>query len=227
MCRGKNFCSELNPDPSKWDKRTTLRRPEWMSDQIDLFIKGVQLFFQNNINGAQETIRKIKDHEITEWYIEHGQMSGMHRKNFLNLPEPKPIPSIQRDPLRSPRKYQKKVFLRDNYKCRYCGEKIISQDFLKLFSKALDVSTFKRGKTNLTTHGIFHLTWPVADHVIPWVNGGKTDLDNLVTSCAPCNYGKAGYTIEQIGLDNPFSHKTNESNWDGFEKHINSLKKIV
>lgn len=224
MCRGKKYCTELDSDPSKWDKRTTLRRPVWMSDQIELFIEAVEQFFQNNIKQAQEIVLNLKNHEITYWYIEHGQMSGMHRKNILNTPEPSPLSPEERDPLRSPRKYQNKVFQRDHYRCRYCGEKVISQNFLKLFSKVLNINSFKRGGSNLSTHGIFHLTWPVADHVFPWVKGGKTDLDNLVTSCAPCNYGKTGYTIDQIGIDDPIDYPPLESEWDGFEKYSKILK---
>jgi len=226
MCRGKKFCTEIDSNPSKWDKRTTLRRPEWMTEQINLFVKAVELYFQNNIQIAKDVILNLQDSEITQWYIEHGQMSGMHRKNILNLPEPPSINIERRDPLRSPKKYQQKVFQRDGYKCRYCGEKVISQEFFKLFSKALNLRSFKRGNTNLTTHGIFHLTWPVADHVFPWVNGGKTDLDNLVTSCGPCNYGKSGYTIKQIGIDDPLNYPSQETNWDGFESYIKLLKMV-
>ena len=75
---------------------------------------------------------------------------------------------------------------------------------MRLFIKKINTSLFQRGKSNLTTHGIIHLYWPVADHVIPWSKGGLTNLENLVSSCATCNYGKAGYTIEQLGIENPF-----------------------
>jgi 5-methylcytosine-specific restriction endonuclease McrA len=84
-----------------------------------------------------------------------------------------------------------------------------------MFIKKIDSPLFKRGETNLTTHGIIHITWPVADHVIPWNKGGKTNLENLVTSCAPCNYRKDGYTIEQLGLENPFRRKPVKSDWNG------------
>jgi 5-methylcytosine-specific restriction endonuclease McrA len=41
------------------------------------------------------------------------------------------------------------------------------------------------------------------DHVIPWSLGGRTDESNLVSSCWSCNYGKANFTVEQIGIRNP------------------------
>jgi hypothetical protein len=40
--------------------------------------------------------------------------------------------------------------------------------------------------------------------------GGRTDESNLVTSCWSCNYGKANYTVEQIGISNPFKAMTEQ-----------------
>ena len=71
------------------------------------------------------------------------------------------------------------------------------------------------------THGIIHLTWPVADHVVPWNQGGRTDLDNLVSSCASCNYGKDGNTIQQIGIQNPFNREPIIDTWNGLTDKLN------
>ena len=221
MCRGKNICSELGTDSNTWSKESPLPKHEWMNYEVDLFIKAVEAFIAGNKNLCLEIIGQIRTAEITEWYIEHGQMSGRHRKLQLNIPPPETIDIDLRDPVRSPAKLQKQVFERDSYHCRYCGGKLISQEFLKTFIKRLNSPLFSRGETNLNTHGIIHLTWPVADHVIPWNKGGRTSLDNLVSSCAPCNYGKDGYTIEQLGLIDPLTRPAKISDWDGFNNKIN------
>lgn len=221
MCRGKNICSELGTDSNTWSKESPLPKHEWMNYEVDLFIKAVEAFIAGNKNLCLEIIGQIRTAEITEWYIEHGQMSGRHRKLQLNIPPPETIDIDLRDAVRSPAKLQKQVFERDSYHCRYCGGKLISQEFLKTFIKRLNSPLFSRGETNLNTHGIIHLTWPVADHVIPWNKGGRTSLDNLVSSCAPCNYGKDGYTIEQLGLIDPLTRPAKISDWDGFNNKIN------
>jgi 5-methylcytosine-specific restriction endonuclease McrA len=221
MCRGKNICSELGTDSNTWSKESPLPKPEWMNYEVDLFIKAVEAFIAGNKNLCLEIIGQIRTAEITEWYIEHGQMSGRHRKLQLNISPPETKDIDLRDPVRSPAKLQKQVFERDSYHCRYCGGKLISQEFLKTFIKRLNSPLFSRGETNLNTHGIIHLTWPVADHVIPWNKGGRTSLDNLVSSCAPCNYGKDGYTIEQLGLIDPLTRPAKISDWDGFNNKIN------
>ena len=225
MCRGKNTCSELGSNPLKWNKYCPLTIPEWIDDEVTIFVKAVEMFAKGNRSDCLDLMDSIRDSEITEWYIEHGQMSGMHRKNILGIKREESIPKEYRDLLRSPDKYKIQVFERDGYRCRYCGSRLISQNFLKTFIKNLNSPIFKRGKTNLTTHGIIHATWPVADHVILWVIGGKTNLLNLVASCAPCNYGKAGYTIEQIGIDNPFKHPPKIDGWDGLESLVSDVKK--
>jgi 5-methylcytosine-specific restriction endonuclease McrA len=221
MCRGKNICSELGTYSNTWSKESPLPKPEWMNYEVDLFIKAVEAFIAGNKNLCLEIIGQIRTAEITEWYIEHGQMSGRHRKLQLNIPPPETIDIDLRDPIRSPAKLQKQVFERDSYHCRYCGGKLISQEFLKTSIKRLNSPLFSRGETNLNTHGIIHLTWPVADHVIPWNKGGRTSLDNLVSSCAPCNYGKDGYTIEQLGLIDPLTRPAKISDWDGLNTKIN------
>ena len=226
MCKGKNTCSELGTDPNFWDKQTPLRTPKFAANAINIFEEAVELFILGKRNECLAKLDEINSAEITEWYVEHGQMSGRHRKLILKVQFPTSISEDKRDPVRSPAKIQNEVFKRDGYKCRYCGNKLISQDFLRLFIKKLNSSTFQRGHTNLTTHGIIHIAWPVADHVIPWNLGGRTSLSNLVTSCATCNYGKDGFTIEQLGIENPFLRAEVKDSWVGLTNKLDLLKKI-
>lgn len=223
MCRGKAFCSELGQSNLNWDKYCPLPMPNWFKNEIEIFEMAVKDFLSGKRGAAISKLNQIRNEEITSWYIEHGQMSGRHRKNILNVNPPLAIPIELRDSIRSPKRIQKSVFLRDGYRCRYCGTKLISQDFMRLFIKKLNSSSFQLGKTNLTRHGILHITWPVADHVIPWNKGGRTDLTNLVSSCATCNYGKDGYTIEQLGIQNPLQREPIIDEWDGLTSKIDLL----
>lgn len=226
MCRSKDTCSELGTDPKNWNTYSPLPAPNWMATQIDIFESAVNDLINGNRDACLNKIIHIRSEEITNWYIEHGQMSGRHRKLTLKITPPSIISKEFRVSVRSPKQFQNAVFERDGYRCRYCGNKLISQDFTRLFIKELGSPIFKKGNTNLSTHGIIHITWPVADHVTPWNQGGKTDLTNLVSSCAPCNYGKDGYTIEQLGIQNPFSRSPITDNWKGLTDKIGELKRI-
>jgi 5-methylcytosine-specific restriction endonuclease McrA len=226
MCRGKKYCSELGANPVEWNNNAPISKPIWFLEQMEIFESAVNDFISIDRNTCLDKISKIKSEEIINWFIEHGQMSGRHRDLILKI-IPNPTVDInQRDLSKSPRKLQDAVFLRDGYKCRYCGDRLISQNFMRLFIKKINTSLFQRGKSNLTTHGIIHLYWPVADHVIPWSKGGLTNLENLVSSCATCNYGKAGYTIEQLGIENPFNRSPILDNWNGLIEKITDIKNI-
>lgn len=227
MCRGVNECSELGSDTNQWDTECLLRPAAWFEDDIAIFSAAFEDFINGNKAGCLEALATIRDYEITEWFIEHGQMSGRHRNLVLGIPKPKLVSEEKRDPTRSPQKYQYEVFERDSYHCRYCGIRLIDQKAMKLFIKKLSFKKFQRGSTNLTTHGIIHATWPVADHVIPWNIGGRTNPENLVSSCASCNYGKDGYTCEQLGISDPFGRPPKSDGWSGLSNYIPELKAIV
>lgn len=213
MCIGKDFCVELGTDTIKWSKESPLKRPEWFESQIDLFIEAVSSFQEGDSETCLGIISQIRSEEIIDWYVEHGQMSGKHRSSGLGLEEPLEVPIEYRDPQRRSKKLELIVFQRDNYHCRYCGGRLIPTNFMSSFLTELNSDVFRNGRPNRDRHGIIHLTNPVADHVIPWRLGGKTSLENLVSSCGPCNYGKAGYSLEQLGLETPFNRPVIMDNW--------------
>lgn len=61
------------------------------------------------------------------------------------------------------------VFKRDNFTCQYCGRNI-KEDNIKLH----------------------------CDHKIPKIEGGKDELNNLITSCKECNLGKSDVLLINI-----------------------------
>ena len=59
---------------------------------------------------------------------------------------------------------------------------------------------------------------------MPWKLGGRTNTDNLVTACWSCNYGKSGYTLEELGLIDPKEKAIIEQDWDGLMSLLEGLK---
>ena len=66
----------------------------------------------------------------------------------------------------------------------------------------------------------------VADHVEPYASGGLTEIENLVTSCYSCNFGKAGYTVEQLGIEDPRSRPPVTDGWLGLTEYSPALRSI-
>lgn len=73
------------------------------------------------------------------------------------------------------------------------------------------------GKRNVDQHAAFQAMWVQCDHVVPHARGGSTDLDNMVITCAPCNYGRMNFLLEKIGVEYPNVQKSVHSSWDGLE----------
>ena len=70
-------------------------------------------------------------------------------------------------------------------------------------ASASNVITQIKGKGNQIRHGVALTFRATADHVVPMSFGGRTNLDNLVTSCWNCNYGKYNALLEQMGVNDP------------------------
>jgi 5-methylcytosine-specific restriction endonuclease McrA len=223
MCLGAEYCTELGLDPANWSRHSPLPPPGWIAEQLDLFGEAVHRFADGDRQGCLAALSQTRSTQMREWYVEHGQVSGKHRARLLRLPNPPSVNTDQRDALRSPKKFEQQVFERDNFRCRYCGIRLVSPDVLKTLIKALNTKAFRRGPRNIDTHGIMCIFYPSADHVIPWNKGGLTNPNNLVTSCIPCNFGKDQFTIEQIGIEDPLRRQPLSGDWDGL---LSLLKRI-
>ncbi|WP_421839919.1 HNH endonuclease [Novosphingobium sp.] len=53
------------------------------------------------------------------------------------------------------------------------------------------------------------------DHVLPNSRGGSSDLDNMAITCAPCNFGRMEYTLEEARLSDPRLEFRRDT-WDGY-----------
>lgn len=110
---------------------------------------------------------------------------------------------------------------RDGYHCRYCGIPVIRPEVRK-FACQLYPQVVTWGSTNASQHAGFQTLWAQYDHVVPHSYGGTNDLDNLVVSCAACNFGKMSYRLEELGLSDPRQRPAIQSQWDGLERLLAS-----
>ena len=60
--------------------------------------------------------------------------------------------------------------------------------------------------------------WAQYDHLLPHSKGGNNDVNNIVVTCAPCNFGRMSYTLEEVGLIDPRTREPIRSAWDGLER---------
>jgi len=106
---------------------------------------------------------------------------------------------------------------RDGHHCRFCGIPVIRKEvrarIMKVFPNALIW-----GKQNGEQHAAFQAMWAQYDHLLPHSKGGDNGLENMVVTCAPCNFGRMSYSLEEVGLIDPRLREPISSAWDGLER---------
>jgi hypothetical protein len=58
--------------------------------------------------------------------------------------------------------------------------------------------------------------------VLPHSRGGDNSIDNVVVTCAPCNYGRMQWTLDEVGLIDPRKVPIQKTAWDGLERLLAS-----
>lgn len=205
MCKqgDAKFCSELGEDSSLWSASAPLEKPDWIKDSFQILVDAITQASAGKVEIAQTILKNSRDLEMRTWYDVHAQNIAKWRFDAFKVQTPEPI--LPLDPVKTFSKFESRLLARDNYKCRYCSDPVISKKMFKEANSVIGSSFLPLGRTNLTRSGFYLMFVATLDHVTPWSLGGKTDESNLVTSCWSCNYGKANFTVEQIGLRNPIN----------------------
>lgn len=105
--------------------------------------------------------------------------------------------------------------------CVYCGVPLIRGAVPRALQAAYpDLRIWGHSNRNAEQHAAFQLMWMQFDHVVPYSRGGRTDIENVVVTCAPCNYGKGDYMLEELGLIDPRLRPPVRTSWDGLERML-------
>ena len=207
MCKQgeAQFCSELGENSPNWSKSAPLEKPNWIRESFKNLTDVIEGASAGEIEMAQACIRNSRDLEMRIWYNVHAQNTGKWRYDVLNVSTPEPI--LPLDPLKSFTKFEPELFERDGFRCRYCDDPVLPRKVFERLQYQVGTMDLPLGRTNLTRSGFYLMFVATLDHVLPWSLGGRTDSSKLVTSCWPCNYGKANYTVEQLGISNPLNRR--------------------
>ncbi|WP_088704765.1 HNH endonuclease [Rhizobium sp. R693] len=175
-----------------------------------------------HLNGDREVARALfcqaDMREIWNWV--NPDWETPHRNVRLHKPggDTQEIPKIERDPLRHPPLHVKAAVLsRDGYRCRYCGIPVIHADVRKIANALYPDAVPWQASDPRKQHAAFQCLWLQYDHVVPHSHGGSSTEDNVVISCALCNYGKDRYTLRQLGISDPRLRPPAPISWGGLE----------
>lgn len=129
------------------------------------------------------------------------------------------IPKDQRDPDRNIAFGVKHAVLaRDGYKCRYCGLPVVHADIRKIAQRLYPDDVPWNPRVAAQQHSGFQITWLQFDHVEPHSHGGRSSVENVVITCALCNFGKDRFTLRQLDIEDPRKREPIKSDFDGLER---------
>jgi 5-methylcytosine-specific restriction endonuclease McrA len=94
-----------------------------------------------------------------------------------------------------------RIYVRDNYHCRYCGERVILTPVMRLVSRLYPKQfPYHPNWKADSTHPAFVSRSATLDHVVPISDeGDPVDPANLVTACWGCNRRKGDLRLDEIG----------------------------
>jgi 5-methylcytosine-specific restriction endonuclease McrA len=205
MCKVKvnaGACSELGSDPAKWSRTVPLPKPAEAHLAMENFEASYKALLSGEIDEAKKLLTLIPSIEMQTWFDVHAQNISTPRFKGLGSLAPT-IYSTELDLKKTFSHLSRQIYRRDYFHCRYCGSKVAPRSFFTRFSKMIGDEYFHLGRSNKDIPGIYLLSVATLDHVTPHRLGGRTDEENLVTSCWPCNYGKMEFTVDQLGMDDP------------------------
>lgn len=175
-----------------------------------------------HLNGEREVAQALfcraDMREIWNWINPDWEKPHLNVRNRRPEGDTQEIPKSMRDPVRHPPLHVKvAVLARDGYRCRYCGIPVIHADIRKISHELYPDAVPWQANDPRKQHAAFQCLWLQYDHVVPHSHGGSSAEENIVISCALCNFGKDRYTLRQLGLCDPLLRPPTPGSWNGLE----------
>jgi 5-methylcytosine-specific restriction endonuclease McrA len=135
---------------------------------------------------------------------------------------PPHLPKKDRIPQRMPTSGEQRTIVeRYGHNCVFCGIPLISKEVQRAIKRTYP-NALPWGRTNFSQHAAFQCMWMQFDHLLPHSRGGNNSIENVVVTCAPCNYGRWHWVLEEVGLLDPRAFPVHKTSWDGLERFLGS-----
>lgn len=143
-----------------------------------------------DINKAELLLKKSDMPIIREWTESIWGAGSPHIEVQIVPNAPQILAKGDRVKVRMPSKVgMRTLHDRDGFHCRFCEIPVIRKEVRQTL-KALYPQVVSWGRRNIEQHAALQAMWLQYDHVIPHSRGGNNNLNNVVITCAPCNFGR-------------------------------------
>jgi 5-methylcytosine-specific restriction endonuclease McrA len=206
-------------------QRRCLREPvPEIAEAVSILDATVSAHLIGKRDLAQELIQSADTTVLREYgeSLWGSKVNNPYVQSRVVLGAPPTLPREHRINNRMPTSAMKKaLFRRDGYHCRFCGIPVIPREVVNRIRTAYPEAV-PWGRRNIEKHAAFLLMCAEYDHIVPHARGGNNDFDNIVITCAGCNYGRiygsVCHTLEEQCLLDPRQRRPVRSNWDGLTR---------
>jgi hypothetical protein len=214
--------------------RNCFREPiEAIFEAAELCDRAVSAHLAGRFSEADALIREADAGAIAAWTesIWGPASPAIHWR----IEQSSPLPFLSKADRPTPRmpdsEVKRRIIERDGYHCRFCGIPVIPQEVRQRLV-ALYPDAARWGRRNCDQHAALQCMWLQFDHIIPNKRGGPSTLENVVVTCAPCNFGRMEKTIEECGLIHPLQRELHtvwegHANWDGLTRLLKFKGEVV
>jgi len=111
------------------------------------------------------------------------------------------------------------IIARDGFHCRFCDIPVLPKETIKAIAKHYpDDAPW----TDIAAeqHCFLQAANLQYDHIVPHSRGGESSIENMVVTCAVCNYGRMSNTLDESMHLDPRTFPVTRSDWDGLQSFV-------
>jgi HNH endonuclease len=208
-----------------WAPRRCLREPiPEIFYAAHLLDEAVGAHIAGNVGEAARLIRAADIPLIGQWTdslwgsrFNHPDQHHYHRVRKV-ADAPAVLAKADRVPVRMPNVAERhQIVDRYGWNCSFCGIPVVAKNVRTKLTQ-LYPEAARWGSTVLSQHWALQAMWLQFDHILPHSRGGSNDIENVVITCAPCNFGRMDYTLEEVGVSDPRTRTIPTRLWDGLTR---------
>ena len=168
---------------------------------------------------AAADMREVRQWTESLWGPASGHPGQARHLAIRRVPDAPPrLGASERVAARMPTASEKRALIAHwGHGCAFCGIPLIRAEVRARFVAAYP-GAVPWGRSNESQHAAFQCLWLQYDHVLPHARGGGNGMDNLVVTCAGCNYGRGDRTLDEQALTDPRARPAARTSWDGLER---------
>lgn len=198
-----------------------------------LLSNAVEAHLEGDTTLAKNLIRAADMSEIGEW-LDPIWLRRSELVQPIEVPDAPPIiPKQERAKSRMPTAQMKRdLIYRDGHHCKFCSMPVVRAEVRREINRLYPIEARWHSNKAVDQHRGLQVMWLQYDHLLVHSRGGATSMENLVITCAACNFGRESYTLEEMRFLDPRTYVRvpdwlGHSDWNGLENILPEKKRVV